>query len=191
MSNRADSPARGRVIYALTVGQDSGMEEAMRKVGKWLLAAVVLGGLGLAGFAQRPPRVDLEAAKVAMMEADTQFSKATGEKGLEGFASFLAGDVTNIRPDSSLVQGRQELVQRWTRLLTNPELKIEWKPIYARVAPSGDFGYTIGVSQITRTDAQGKRVVSTGKYVSIWQKQADGSWKVVHDSGVQDTPPQQ
>lgn len=70
-------------------------------------------------------------------------------------------------------------------------MKIEWKPIYARVASSGDFGYTIGVSQITRTDEQGKRQVSTGKYVTVWQKQADGSWKVVHDSGVQDTSTQQ
>lgn len=163
----------------------------MNCVRNWLLVLLALGAMGLAGFAQRPQRVDLVAAKAAIMDADTQFCKVTNEKGLEGFASFLADDVTNIRPDAPLVQGRQELVQRWTRLLTNPAMKIEWKPIYARVASSGDFGYTIGVSQITHTDEQGKRQVSTGKYVTIWQKQADGSWKVVHDSGVQDTAAQQ
>jgi len=159
----------------------------MRTGGVWVLVLGVLGAMGLAGFAQRPHRVDLEAAKAAILEADRQFCRATNEKGLEGFASFLAEDVTNIRPDSPLVQGRQELAQRWTRLLTDPATKIEWKPVYARVASSGDFGYTIGVSQITRTDEQGNRQVSTGKYVTVWQKQADGSWKVVHDSGVQDT----
>ena len=162
----------------------------MTKPGKVMIVAVALGVMGLAGFAQRSRPVNLEAAKAAIMDADTQFCKATNEKGLEGFAAFIADDVTNIRPDSPLVQGRQELVQRWTRLLTDPALKIEWKPIYARVASSGDFGYTIGVSQITRTGEQGNRQVSTGKYVTIWQKQADGSWKVVHDSGVQDTTAQ-
>jgi ketosteroid isomerase-like protein len=162
----------------------------MTTVGKWaVLMGVAFAALGLAGFAQRPARVDLEAAKAAMMAADAEFSRVTGERGLEGFSSFLADDVTNIRPNAPLVQGRQKLAEGWARLLNDPAAKIEWQPIYARAASSGEFGYTIGVSKITRTDAEGKRTVSTGKYVTIWQKQANGSWKVVHDSGVQDTQP--
>jgi hypothetical protein len=42
--------------------------------------------------------------------------------------------------------------------------------------PSRDLGYTLGCYEITRT---GQRVVGTGKYVTIWKKQSDRSWKVV------------
>lgn len=49
-----------------------------------VLVLAVLGAMGLAGFAQRPHRVDLEAAKAAIMDADIQFCRATNEKGLGG-----------------------------------------------------------------------------------------------------------
>jgi ketosteroid isomerase-like protein len=159
----------------------------MNRAGSVLLAGVVVAVLGLTGCAQK---ANLEAAKAAIMDADTQFSKVTGDKRLEGFASFLAEDVTTIRADQPVVQGKQAMAERWSRLLNDPAMAIEWKPQVARVASSGDFGYTIGSYRVTRSDAQGQRVVSTGKYVTIWQKQADGSWKVVHDSGVADTSPQ-
>ena len=57
----------------------------MKPAGKWVLAVVVAGVLGLAGSAQRPQRVDLEAAQVAIMDADTRFCEATRGRGLEGF----------------------------------------------------------------------------------------------------------
>jgi len=138
----------------------------------------------------RPPQVDLAAAERAIREADVQFSEAAGKRDLEGFKKFLAADATTLRPDAPVIHGRDAFAERWVPLLTNPELKIRWEPLEARVAPGGDFGYTLGKYEITRTDAQTLQVVSTGKYVTIWQKQTDGAWKVVHDSGVQDSPPQ-
>ncbi|MBI4420961.1 MAG: DUF4440 domain-containing protein, partial [Gemmatimonadetes bacterium] len=56
----------------------------------------------------------------------------------------------------------------------------------ADVAASGDLGYTVGLFQSRRLDAAGKPVVGTGKYVTIWRKQADGSWKAMLDLGVAD-----
>lgn len=137
----------------------------------------------------RPPQVDLAAAERAIREADVQFSEAAGKRDVEGFKKFLAADATTLRPDAPVIHGRDAFAERWTPLLSNPALKIRWEPLEARVAPGGDFGYTIGRYEITRTEAQATQIVSTGKYVTIWQKQSDGSWKVVHDSGVQDSPP--
>ena len=52
------------------------------------------------------------------------------------------------------------------------------------VARSGDIGYAIGTFEGVVDDAPVK-----GKYVEIWKKQADGSWKVAADMFSPDSPP--
>lgn len=66
-------------------------------------------------------------------------------------------------------------------------MSIRWQPLDAAISSSGDLGYTIGAYEIVRS-GENAGVVTTGKYVTIWKKQADGSWKVIFDSGVPDTP---
>jgi len=59
----------------------------------------------------------------------------------------------------------------------------------AFASADGDLGYTLGTWQSTHYNAKGQGQVATGKYVTIWRKQADGSWKVVFDGGNPDTKP--
>jgi ketosteroid isomerase-like protein len=42
------------------------------------------------------------------------------------------------------------------------------------------MGYTIGTYELT-VEKDGAFMVTVGKYVTIWKKQADGAWKVVVD----------
>jgi len=127
----------------------------------------------------------------ALLAADQAFNDATAARGLDGFLSFLADDVSSLRPDRPILIGKQALADAWSSLLTNPILSIHWKPLAGSISAGGDLGYTIGSYEITRKDDQGKRIVGSGKYVTIWRRQSDGSWKVAFDSGVPDTPPQQ
>ena len=60
----------------------------------------------------------------------------------------------------------------------------------AFASAAGDLGYTLGTWQSTHYNEAGKGQVTTGKYVTIWRKQADGSWKVVFDGGNPDSSPQ-
>lgn len=112
----------------------------------------------------------------------------TAAQGMKGFASFLADDVATLRPDKPIITGKDAMIALWTPLLSNPNLVIRWKPQKASVSASGDLGYTLGTYEIASGEAQGKHVEATGKYVTIWRKQGDGSWKVAFDSGVPDTP---
>ena len=53
------------------------------------------------------------------------------------------------------------------------------------VAGSGDLAYRRGAFKITYTNPQTKQAEnSTGTYLTVFRKQADGSWKVVADFGV-------
>ncbi len=50
------------------------------------------------------------------------------------------------------------------------------------------MGYTIGTYELT-VEQDGASMVTVGKYVTLWKKQADGSWKVVVDCFNADGPP--
>ncbi len=54
------------------------------------------------------------------------------------------------------------------------------------VADSGDMAYMIEKNQITMHDSSGKSVTKNGKGVTIWKKDAGGSWKNVVEVGVDD-----
>jgi ketosteroid isomerase-like protein len=51
------------------------------------------------------------------------------------------------------------------------------------MAASGDLGYTYGNYILKSKNKEGKVVASYGKYMSVWKKQKDGSWKVAVDMG--------
>lgn len=52
---------------------------------------------------------------------------------------------------------------------------LEWWPNFAGASRSGDFGFSTGGVKLG-----GRR---TGQYFTVWNRQADGSWKWVYDGG--------
>ena len=62
-----------------------------------------------------------------------------------------------------------------------PGFRINWQPQRVEVSKSGDMAYIIEDSQVSYPDSTGKSMTQKNKAVSIWRKQADGSWKNVVD----------
>ena len=151
----------------------------------WTLCAVVLLLAGALGAG----RATSETDQAALLRADREFNDATSARRLEGFRSFLADNAGTLRADRPVIVGKEALTETWRGLLSNPALAIRWSPISASASKQGDLGYTIGSYEITKDDESGKHIIGTGKYVTIWRKQPDGSWRVEFDSGVADTPP--
>jgi ketosteroid isomerase-like protein len=69
-----------------------------------------------------------------------------------------------------------------------PGFELEWRATDAEVAASGDIGYTIGTFELI-TEQDGTAMLTEGKYVTVWRKQADGSWKVRVDCFNANGPP--
>ncbi len=42
---------------------------------------------------------------------------------------------------------------------------------------AGDPGYTLATLELTMNDAEGNPVTDRQKWVGVWKKQPDGSWK--------------
>jgi uncharacterized protein (TIGR02246 family) len=117
-----------------------------------------------------------------LMEADRQFDVGVAKGGAAAWASFFAEDGKMFLPDGSIVSGRRAIRQTM-ELSFAPGYRLRWRPTTADIAASGDLGYTTGESTIQSRDDKGKTVESRGRYVSIWKKQPDGTWKVAVDIG--------
>jgi ketosteroid isomerase-like protein len=55
------------------------------------------------------------------------------------------------------------------------------------VSESGDIAYLFENSQVSFTDSTGKPVTINNKAVSIWRKQAGGSWRNAVDISTPET----
>ncbi len=117
-----------------------------------------------------------EDLKKELIAADTKFAAVTAERGLEGFLSFLAPDVLKFAGPGRLLTTRDQTRDWLKKSFEQPGFQLNWKPLGAEAAASGDLGYTWGEYEAAPS---GKR----GHYLSIWKRQRDGSWKVAADLG--------
>jgi len=117
-----------------------------------------------------------------LMEADRAFAAAVAEGGTEAWVSWFADDGAQITPGAGEIRGHEAIRENMAGL-DDPNYSLRWEPLRADIAASGDLGWTTGsyVSEGIGADGQAKR--GQGRYVSIWRKQADGTWKVVMDLG--------
>ena len=122
-----------------------------------------------------------------LLDVDRTFDADTSRNGVEGWVSHFAPDGIMMPAGSEMVVGQPAVREFVSKAFSAPGFAMRWEPVEGGI--SGRLGYTYGVSKITRTGKDGKPQVSYGKYVTIWQKQSDGSWQVAVDMGNSSPPP--
>ncbi|HVX65898.1 MAG TPA: DUF4440 domain-containing protein [Bryobacteraceae bacterium] len=123
-----------------------------------------------------------------LLEADRAFDAATSAQGLEGWVSSCAPDAILMPTGQNMIVGEKAIHDFVSKAFSSPGFAMRWEPVDAGV--SGNLGYTYGVSKTTRTGSNGKPVVSYGKYLTVWRKQRDRSWKLALDIGNASPPPE-
>jgi ketosteroid isomerase-like protein len=151
----------------------------------------ICGGLLTIGLlacqTAQAPSAEVETHKEALLAADRAFDRATAAGGVEGWVSYFAEKGAMFPADGPVIRGH-EAIREAMAPLDDPGFSLSWEPLGAEVSSAGDLGYTYGRSRREIEDAEGNRAVALGKYVTIWKKQADGSWKVVVDIGNEGPP---
>jgi ketosteroid isomerase-like protein len=124
----------------------------------------------------------------ALRGLDAQWSKDAGAKDLDKTVSYYAESAVVMPPNASAATTKESIRNAWKEMLTTPGAAISWKATKVEVAKAGDLAYVSGTYEETMTDASGRSVKDHGKYVEIFKKQADGTWKVVADIWNSDLP---
>ena len=128
------------------------------------------------------------AIEKALRDLDAQWSAAAGAKDLDKTVSFYSADAVVMPPNASAATTKEAIRSVWKEMLTSPGAAISWKATKVEVAKSGDLACVSGTYEETTIDASGKPVKDHGKYVEVWEKQADGKWKCGADIWNSDLP---
>jgi ketosteroid isomerase-like protein len=114
--------------------------------------------------------------KVLLYKLEAEFAKDTAARGGAGFASWFADDGIVLGNGAAPVVGKVAIAQSANWSPANYQLT--WTPTGAWMNASGDTGYTWGHYEGQSKDANGNPVNTSGRYITVWGKQPDGSWKV-------------
>jgi ketosteroid isomerase-like protein len=117
---------------------------------------------------------DSKAIEQALRDLDDQWSTAAGAKDLEKTVSFYSEDAIVMPPNASAATTKEAIRKVWQDLLASPGLVFSWKTTKVEVAKSGDLACLSGTYELTMNDSSGKPINDQGKYVEVWEKQADG-----------------
>jgi ketosteroid isomerase-like protein len=102
-------------------------------------------------------------------------SVATGD--VDKIVSYWTDDAVVMMPGEPLRRGKSQIRAYVAASLRTPGFSISWEPLEGVVSPSGDIGYLIERDHLTFPDGHGGTIKQTGRGVTIWRKQPDGSWK--------------
>jgi len=196
---RADLSADGRVGYTMGYGPmrvrgDStvpgGYAIAWRRGadGRWQVRAFLRAPVRVAldsapaGFGTpAAAHVEIAGATAArtrdeVMAADVAFAGTAVQRGAgEAFGAWAA-------PDAAMLSGTFGPEAIRAAFAGGPPTSYRWAPVDGEGAASGELGWTVGTARVEAT-VDGKPRVNHTKYLTVWKRQPDGSWRWVFDGG--------
>lgn len=123
----------------------------------------------------------MKASKAFLFDLEAKFARDVAARGGAAFADWFAEDGVALGNGAAPLIGKVAIARSAT---WSPQAyQLTWKPTDGTMGPSGDMGYTWGHYEGHSKDANGNPVITSGRYMTIWRKQTDGSWKVVLDAG--------
>lgn len=143
------------------------------------------------GYAHAPqeeigPSADVQAIK----NNEEQWNKDYQRKDTDAVIAHYADDATLMMPGVPAAKGKDAIRAALKQVVADPALVLTFEARRIEVSKSGDVGFSEGSYKMTATDpATKKPIQDKGSYVTVYRKQADGSWKAVSDIATSEVPP--
>lgn len=140
---------------------------------RWILAFVPL--LMLAACTNHADQ------RASLIETSRAWSEAAQSRDVEAALAYWADDALLLPPGMPPFEGKAAIREFVEGAFATPEFSIQWTTAEAKVAGSGDMGYTVEDNVSTVPDGAGGVATIPGRAVCIWRKEPDGSWRCVVD----------
>jgi ketosteroid isomerase-like protein len=142
-------------------------------------AALTLGACNKGAGAE-----DASAVQTALKADEKKWNEDFKDKNLEGLLSHYAGDAFFVAPGVT-ANGSTEIRKAYAEALSDNDFSVTFGS--DKIDVSGDLAYARGHFSEKYQDRKSGQIVSdSGSYLTVYRKQADGSWKAVEDIAAAD-----
>jgi uncharacterized protein (TIGR02246 family) len=155
-----------------------------------LSATIVLLAARLAISQTQNPSAVPEAASERYAEAKRAIDNGNAEwieaweKGdPEMVAAIFTDDGVMLSQGGKVFKGRQQILERQKAAMQSVTRPIKVSVITVKIWLDGDVAYETGKYKYEYTE-KGTPVAEEGRYVTMWKRQRDGSWKLSMDMAV-------
>lgn len=155
---------------------------------RFLWSALLLLPLAFVGCATTTmSSSDAASVRAGVGEGVAAWTSAVNRGDMQAVAALYTEDAVLLPPNHPLVRGRADIGAFFGGLaalaprdvvLTSDEIE-----------GCGDTAYEVGRYQMSLQPPGASRMTDRGKYIVIWKRQPDGSWKIARDSFNSDLPP--
>jgi uncharacterized protein (TIGR02246 family) len=142
-------------------------------------------GLLLALAACKAPDTT-EADKKAVRDMEAAWQKAATAKDADAYVAYYADDAQVLMPNAPMFTGKAAIKETLKPMMADPNFALAQTPL--RLEVSGNLAYTQGSYKMTFSDIRGNKFEDEGKYLTVYRKLADGTWKAVEDTMMSDLP---
>jgi uncharacterized protein (TIGR02246 family) len=133
----------------------------------------------------RSAAAPLSGADLSAIRAASQaYTQAANIHDWARWAGFFTDDGIFLPPNTAARTGRGE-IEAWGRAFP-PMKDLQIEPL--EIDGRGDLAFARGRYSLVIALPNQPEVRDVGKYIEIWRKQADGSWKVFRDTFNSDVP---
>ena len=133
--------------------------------------------------APAPPPDTRDADVQAVKAVEAAWSKDTSTKDVDKWVSYFADDACTLYPGAAIVCGKDNIKTAMAPYFADKNFALSFESTKAVASKGGDMVYTLGTYTSTSTNPKTKKPVNDkGKYMTVYMKQADGTWKVVADT---------
>jgi uncharacterized protein (TIGR02246 family) len=125
------------------------------------------------------PVMDMDQVRQAIEEANVEFGEAVRMGDAAALANLYTEDARILPPNSEMIEGKEGIEAYW-----GGGLQMGIKDVVLStvdVLGMGDLVCEIGRYDLTIQPEEQEAVKDNGKYLVLWKKAMDGTWKLYVD----------
>ncbi len=123
---------------------------------------------------------DTEVDRQAIRELNNAYTAGVNSENADALAALYTDEAVLLLEGSPAVIGRSNIRAALAEFLALGDFQVS--ATVEEVEVVGDLGYYWGYARGTMTDSSGNESAVDLKYLLVCKRQADGSWKISHQS---------
>ena len=144
-----------------------------------VLCALVAAITSVAYAGSKRKDEGVREARAAIDAANAKFSEAFARGDAKALAAMYTFDAIAFPPDSEMIRGNEAIGNFWKTTRENGVQSATLTTV--DVGRSGDVAYEVGNVSLKIHPVGQELTTAAAKYVVVWKRQSDGSWKLHRD----------